>query len=136
MGASKCMMYGCTKLNGLSDEVKPHVEHFGATPNAATITAREVMEQLTAKEGPLVVPSIGAEVRGEPPKDPNAFSDGALKNNKGLFWGVGGAGVWWPKRKAEDLSTGELAIAEYEEVEAKRDIFDPAKTEEGGTMLW
>ena len=66
------------------------MEQLSATPTAATITAREVMEQLTAKEGSHVVPSIGAEVRGEPPKDPNAFSDGALKNNKGLLWGVEG----------------------------------------------
>ena len=92
-GASKGRLYGCTKLESLSEDVKPHVEQLSATPTAATITAREVMEQLTAKQDSHVAPSIGAEVCGEPPEEPHAYSDGALKNNKGLFWGVGGAGV-------------------------------------------
>ena len=71
------------------------------------------------------------------PTSPNAYSDGSLKNVKGYFWGVGGAGVWWPGRKATTLTAGELRIAEHREVEAAKDLFDPDLPEQcGGLMLW
>ena len=40
------------------------------------------------------MPSIKAEVTEAAPEAINAYSDGSLKNVKGYFWGVGGAGVW------------------------------------------
>ena len=43
------------------------------------------------------------------PQDINVYTDGALKNPRHHFWGLGGYGVWWPKRDPEitPLSTAE-----------------------------
>ena len=60
-----------------------------------------------------------------------------LKNVKGYFWGVGGAGVWWPGREPLPLTPAEKQAAKYREVEAAKDLFDPdLPVQVGGTMLW
>ena len=97
------------------------------------------MEKLTAPEEGVeyFMPSIDEEVVDAAPDTPNAYSDGSLKNTKGYFWSVGGAGVWWPARKASTLTAKEKHIAEYREVEPARSIFEPQRPEEnGGLMLW
>ena len=75
------------------------------------------------EDGEEVVPNVADKVEGEAPNKPNAFSDGSLKNTKGPFWHLGGAGVWWPERKAESVTEQEKRIAEYKETDE-------------GTMLW
>ena len=74
-----------------------------ATNRPENVTAREVMELLTAKEegAKYRMPKVDTKPQGEVPETPNAFSDGSLKHNKGAFWGVGGAGVGWLDRGVE-----------------------------------
>ena len=55
----------------------------------------------------IVKPKIEQRVDEEAPEEPNAYSDGSLKNVKGPFWHLGGAGVWWPNRKEEQLTNDE-----------------------------
>ena len=84
-----------------------------------------------------LLPKMGAKVGGIAPNKPNAYSDGSLKHNKGHFWQVGGAGVWWPGRSKETLTKEEKGVAEYEEVQGPVDIFDPeAEKGRDGVMLW
>ena len=84
------------------------------------------------------MPDVKGKVEGKAPAEPNAFSDGSLKNTKGLFWGVGGAGVWWPGRAANTLSEEEKQYTEYKEEKSQKSIFNPEGPSEegGGMMLW
>ena len=80
------------------------------------------MEHLTAPEVGVryFMPTIEAGVNEAAPEAINAYSDGSLKNVKGYFWGVGGAGIWWPGRAATTLTAAEKQAAEFREVEAPR----------------
>ena len=53
------------------------------------------------------------------------YTDGALNNPRHHFWGLGGYGVWWPKR---DPATSPLSNAEYQ--------YTHGVTENGGIELW
>ena len=79
------------------------------------MTAREIMVVVTAKDDDAnySMPRIKQKIQGTAPKEINAYSDGSLKNTTGLFWHVGGAGVWWPGRKTETLSVEEKGFAKY-----------------------
>ena len=119
--------YGCYQEKNLSAEVSEVVRTLKSTEGTEEMTAREVMEKPTAKEvGVLhVMPKMGCTVSGTAPKYPNAFSDGSLKNTRGYFWMVGGAGVWWPGRKLDTLNEEEKSITEYKEVEDIVDSLNP-----------
>ena len=83
------------------------------------------------------MPSITQEVQGAAPTTINAYSDGSLKNTTGLFWHVGSAGVWWPGRGIETLTTDEKGFAEYKAQKPDADIFrDGVEVGEDGVMLW
>ena len=45
------------------------------------------------------------------------YSDGSVKQNKSYIGQTGGAGVWCPKSKLEDITEGEKEFAEYEQEE-------------------
>ena len=57
------------------------------------------------------------------PEEPNAYADGSLKQSKGACWQTGGAGVWMPDRKIEDLTEQEKKYTTQEEAY-------------GGIMMW
>ena len=118
---SKRILYGCNSYESLHDEVQGMVNDLRAADidnPVENFTAREMMEQLLAKEEGVryQMPEAGPVQVTEMPENPNSYSDGSLKHNKGVFWGVGGAGVWWPGRRAEDLGQEERKFAEYEEL--------------------
>ena len=97
----------------LSDTLKRVTGQFYETEGAENIAAREIMVALTKKEEDEeeVIPSIAEQFEGEAPVLPNVFSDGSVKNTKGPFWHLGGAGVWWPERKAESITEQEKKIS-------------------------
>ena len=101
------------------------MEQIEGTGEGQDIPAREVMVAMTkGEEGEeMVRPKIKEQVQGIAPQEPNAYSDGSLKNTKGYFWQLGGAGVWWPNRVESEVTQEEMKIAEYKETE-------------GGVMLW
>ena len=121
---SKKWQYGCLKLQELSREVSEVVTNLKAMEGTETVTARELMERLTAKEAgeERFMPTIETRVEGTAPKYPNVYSDGSLKNTKGYFWLVGGAGVWWPGRKIGTITQAEKGIAEFKEHKISGDI--------------
>ena len=116
--------YGCIEKQKMSDTVREVMDRFDQQ-GAEEVPAREGMAAIAKMEEgeETIKPKISQRVKGEAPEKPNVYSDGSLKNTKGYFWQLGGAGVWWPGRKAEDLTQEEESIAEYKE-------------EPGGLMLW
>ena len=65
------------------------------------VTAREVMQahietQYYEQLGPP------AKCSSASPDKPNVYTDGSLKNIKGLHWSTGGCGLWWPNRRIEE----------------------------------
>ena len=62
------------------------------------------------RKGKAEVPDI-QEVKDPAPEEINVYTDGALKNPLHHFWGLGGFGVWWPKR---DPATSPLSTAEHQ----------------------
>ena len=109
----------------LGVEVQTMRSKIDETEGAEAFTAREIMVALTRNNDgeEEVVPHITVPVQGEAPEELNAFSDGSLKNTKGPFWHLGGAGVWWVNREAKDMTEQESRIVEYKE-------------QDGGVMLW
>ena len=72
-------------------------------------TAREVMQSILAEEAGEDIPLPQRVNEGEPPLNPNVYSDGSLKNpGVGPHWMIGGIGVWWPARKEEVLPETEV----------------------------
>ena len=67
----------------------------------------------------MIRPKMKRRVEEKTHETPNAFIDGSLRNIKGAFWQVGGAGVWHPIRKEADITEVEKAIAEYQEHEER-----------------
>jgi len=117
--------YGCVSAGKLKEDVKGIMDMIDETDGADEFTAREIMTALTRKkvDEEDVIPRIEKRIEEEAPREPNVYSDGSLKNIKGPFWHLGGAGVWWPGRKEDQLTRNEGRIAEYKECE-------------GGLMLW
>ena len=79
------------------EEMKELVRKIEETEGAQEITAREIMTELTRSgdDDEIVKPRIEQRVEEEAPEEPNAYSDGSLKNvKKGLFgtWGELGFG--------------------------------------------
>ena len=123
----------------LGIEVGKVVRNLGGGAGNENMTAREVMEILAGKEegDGLYMPEMGSKVEGTAPKKPNVYSDGSLKNTKGYFWQVGGAGVWWPGRAIETLNEEERRIGQGKEMEDLTDIFNPEAEARGkGVMIW
>ena len=98
MPESTKKMVGCRTLAKMKYEIRP----FFSEERDNNITARELMQQLTRTKVCHDVPlpekiSEGACL----PEDPNVYSDGSVKNPRGLHWKVGGVGVWWRNRCIE-----------------------------------
>ena len=84
-----------------------------------------------------IMPTLSRRLVGTAPNNPNVFCDGSLKNTKGYFWQVGGAGVWWPDRAIATISEEEKEISEFEEHEVAGDIFaEGGGTSQKGIMPW
>ena len=95
----KAKLYGCIQYGCLSPDVQNTVDNIRnpeVMSSGELLTAREVMENLTAKEEGVThrMPKVISKPIGQAPEEPNAYSDGSLKNTKGVHWGIGGAGVW------------------------------------------
>ena len=56
------------------------------------------------------------KVEDRVPERPNVYSDGSLKQNKCYFWQTGGAGVFWPGRKMDQLTEDEATYTEREQI--------------------
>ena len=69
-------------------------------------TAREMMTALMMKDEKEEMRrhNMKSKIDEEAPEQPSAFRDGSLRNIKGAFWQVGGAGVWHPIRKEEEVT--------------------------------
>ena len=83
------------------------------------IGARQVMQSLRSDRGSLKdfpCPVACSEIA---PAKPNVYTDGALKNSKGDWFSLGGAGVWWPGRK---LSEKPLTEAEERYTQQREEI--------------
>ena len=106
------------------------VQLLNTSEDPTGYTAREAMEDQIAPEEdvPYYMPTVKKKVEEPAPPKPNGYSDGSLKNNKGLFWAVGGAGVWWPNRSLESLTPDEKKIAEHCQVEPNTCIIDSEAT--------
>ena len=88
-------------------------------------TAREVMQRVIHEEGSELPLPRWIETQAPPPQ-PNAYSDGSLKNpGVGPHWMVGGIGVWWPGRTEDTLP----------ETEAEH-VFTRSEYEPGGYRAW
>ena len=62
------------------------------------------MQSILADEADEDIPLPQRVKEGEPPENPNVYSDGSLKNpGVGPHWMIGGIGVWWPERKEDVL---------------------------------
>ena len=72
-------------------------------------------ERKKAKDGPTS--QNVREGENGAPEEPNVYSDGSLKQNKSYFWQTGGAGVFWPRRKPEELTDYEKTYTEQEQLE-------------------
>ena len=96
------------------------------------------MEHLTKPAADSFMPTIKRRIHDAAPDKPNGYSDGSLKNVRGMFWSVGGAGVWWPNRTIDSITVDEATIAEHRQVEPDHDWFGPHKDimNPGGLMLW
>ena len=105
---------------GCRDEYKTHSEMRKVLtqinesfPNGTCpLTAREYMQYHTNAVGcdqlpppdPVANRNKWDSHQGGPiPTQPNVYSDGSLKHPRGIFWQVGGAGVWWPKRSLTEV---------------------------------
>jgi hypothetical protein len=96
----KKWMYGCIREAKVRKEVMEVMKDVGEE-GIEEVAAREIMEALMTEKGDevRVKPNIKFKIKEKAPLKPNAFSDGSLKNTKGYFWQMGGAGVWHPERK-------------------------------------
>ena len=50
------------------------------------------------------------------PKKPNVYSDGSLKQNRCYFQQTGGAGVFWPDSRLEQLAADEARYTQQEQL--------------------
>ena len=60
------------------------------------------MQAATAKSEEMTELPLPPKIRGNPPEKPNGYTDGSYVNSAGNFWGLGGVGVWWPTRQAQE----------------------------------
>ena len=135
----KRKLLGITPDSHISSEVAPLIAVLQAEgEGAASTTAREVMEHLTKPAADSFMPTIKRRIHDAAPDKPNGYSDGSLKNVRGMFWSVGGAGVWWPNRTIDSITVDEATIAVHRQVEPDHDWFGPHKDimNPGGLMLW
>ena len=62
-------------------------------------TARQIFQLLKQKKG-ATSHALPNRCLVKAPKDINVFTDGSWINNLKQYLGLGGAGIWWPKRDA------------------------------------
>jgi hypothetical protein len=90
---------GCRQLVKLKYEIR----EFFREEKSNDVTARELIQYLTMTEGCKDLPLPEKVKEGlSMPKEPNVYSDGSVKNPRGLHWKVGGVGVWWKNRNLDD----------------------------------
>jgi hypothetical protein len=61
-------------------------------------SARRVFSHLKREEGEIVQ-DVPCKCLLEPPREANVYSDGSWLHPVKQFLGLGGAGVWWPRRQ-------------------------------------
>ena len=78
----------------MNEDMKELGRNLDEMEGAQQITAREIMTELTktGDDDEIVKPKIEQRVDEEAPEEPNAYSDGSLKNVKGPFWHLGEQG--------------------------------------------
>ena len=94
--------YGCVKPEQIiNEDMKELGRNLDEMEGAQQITAREIMKELTntGDDDEIVKPKIEQRVDEEAPEEPNAYSDGSLKNVIGPFCPLGGRGVVAGKRR-------------------------------------
>ena len=86
---------GCRQMAKLRYEIR----EFFREERDNNLTARELIQHLTKTEGCKDIPLPEQVKEGLcMPPEPNVYSDGSVKNPRGLHWKVGGVGVWWQNR--------------------------------------
>jgi hypothetical protein len=96
--------YGCLRSGNLGKEVGKFVQHLRGEKGTEGMTAREVMEILTAKEegSGHYMPKMGCKVEGAAPRKPNVYSDGSLENTKRVFLAGGRSGSMVARKRHRD----------------------------------
>ena len=81
----------------------------------AKLSARQAFQLLKQGDGDTVMPTPH-HCRSTAPIEINVFTDGSWLHPLKQYLGLGGAGIWWPKRKLEkgdlDTTCQPLSIAE------------------------
>ena len=86
---------GCQPERVLTNAMKEINEKCGSR-----FSARAIMQHHINEEEGEELPMPQHIATKQPPPEPNAYSDGSLKNpGVGPPWMIGGIGVWWPGRK-------------------------------------
>ena len=111
-------------MNDLVDKID------GAFRNGVcTFTAREVMQQYTYPKDcvdiPLPKPHVSTKGM---PANSNVYSDGSLKNPRGVHWHFGGIGIFYPGRNSKNIPITEKEMEKksdeaeewYQQAVAKR----------------
>ena len=91
-------------------KMKEVVRQFTKRAANNDFSAREVIQAMTKSErmrGPVVAGKIEQVVMVD---EPSAYSDGSVKNPRGMHWKMGGVGLWWRGRNLTDtpLTMAEL----------------------------
>ena len=115
-GTRKQWRYVCRKEGELKEEVREVIQQPAKLEGGEDFTTREMITGLMMKgnKEEMMRPKMKSRVDEKAPEKPNASSDGSLRNIKGAFWQVGGAGVWRPVRKEAEITGGEKSVAEYQ----------------------
>ena len=99
------MFCGCRDEYKMNSEMRKVLsntdEHFDK--GTCRIPAREYVQHHTDNAGCEQLPQPDpVTIDQEIPEKTNVYSDGSLRNPRGLFWHIGGIGVWWPHRNLEE----------------------------------
>lgn len=108
MGEKTKKRIGCREMHTMRYEVR---ELFREEKGNG-ITARELIQNMTMTKGCKNNPMPGKVEEGQcMPEKPHVYSDGSVKNPRGLHRKVGGVGVSWQNR-----DMGKHPLAEGEEL--------------------
>ncbi len=121
------LMMGLSKDKKVAEakdmQIQQTLAKYCAAGEVRTQNARQVFQHIRGPnlKGSMELPKWCEDAA---PQGINVYTDGSWKNPLRQYWGLGGAGVWWPGR---DLSERQLSEAEY--------ILGVTRQEENGVAM-
>lgn len=114
-----------SKLIGIREGRADSYHAMGLIEKAKLIkvNARQLISTLRGGHGIGQTPDYPQDIQGTPPKKPNGYIDGGVKNPKSSAWQMAVYGMWWPDPPSES-----------ENEQMTRYTFQ--QTVAQGTMMW